>query len=451
MKLCEHFNDKKVLQMGLGLLGRAVGDAEFIAKNCKPKSFSVTDLKDEKELESSLKRLEGLDIEFKLGGHDEADFENTDIVLKSAGIPLDSPFLKKAKDSGAQIIMSTALAAKYAQDLGMQVVGVTGTRGKSTITHMIFFALKKFIKDRQIFLGGNERGVSTLALTPEFKKGDILVLELDSWQLQGFGELNISPNIAIFSNFYPDHLNYYPDMQSYFNDKANIFKYQKLERGDLLIFGEQVMEAESMEVQPPLEPFVASRLPEDWSLNLPGEHNRYNASLALEALSQLGLSLSQIKEALEEFVGVEGRLQYLKDASEKLGVKIYNDNNSTTPKATEVALDALVKSKKEGQSLILIAGGADKKLPLDDLAEKINESVDKLFLISGSGTEKLKEHLKIKYEEFKSLKDSVRAAQSAARKGDMLLFSPAFASFSHEFKNEYERGDAFLRIIDCFF
>ncbi len=448
--------------MGLGLLGRAVGDAEFIAKNCKPKSFTITDLKGEKELESSLKRLEGFDIKFKLGGHDDEDFENAEVVLKSAGIPLNSPFIKKAKDSGAQILMSTAIAAKYAQELGMTVVGITGTRGKSTITHMIYFALKKFVSDKQVFLGGNERGVSTLALTPEFKKGDILVLELDSWQLQGFGDLQISPNIAIFSNFYPDHLNYYPDMQSYFNDKANIFKYQKLERGDLLVFGEQVMENPT-ETQAPhpwrfnlheideVEPLVASRLPEDWSLSIPGEHNRYNASLALEALSQLGLTLSQIKEALEEFEGVDGRLQYLKGASEKLGIKIYNDNNSTTPTATIAAIDALLQEKDENKNLILITGGADKSLPLEDLAKKINENIDKLFLIYGSGTEKLKTMLKIDFEEFKNLEDAVRAAKSVASKGDTLLFSPAFASFSHEFKNEYERGDKFISTINEFY
>ncbi len=460
MDIESNFKNKKVLQMGLGLLGRAVGDAEFIAKNCHPKEFIVTDLKKEGELKSSLERLKDLDIKFKLGAHDEQDFENAEVVLKAAGIPLNSPFIEKAKKAGAQILMSTAISAKYAQDLGVQVVGVTGTRGKSTITHMIYHALKMHIKDKQIFLGGNERGVSTLALTPEFKEGDILVLELDSWQLQGFSDLKISPNIAIFSNLYPDHLNYYPDMQSYFNDKANIFKYQKLERGDLLIVGEQL----PMEVQPPRERrfnlhelhdapvvfFVASRLPEEWRLQIPGEHNRYNASLALEALSQLGLSIPQIKEALESFEGVEGRLQYLKDISEKLGVQIYNDNNSTTPKATEVALDTLAKDKKNSK-LILIAGGADKGLPLEGLAKKINENVDKLFLLKNTGTEKLKKLLQIEFEEFDSLKDATRRALRAARKGDILLFSPAFASFSHEFKNEYERDDAFNEIITEFY
>ena len=125
MMPCDYFNDKNVLQMGLGLLGRAVGDAEFIAKNCHPKEFIVTDLKEEKELKSSLTRLKDLDIKFKLGAHDEQDFENAEVVLKAAGIPLNSPFIEKAKKAGAQILMSTAISARYVQDLGMQVVGVT--------------------------------------------------------------------------------------------------------------------------------------------------------------------------------------------------------------------------------------------------------------------------------------------------------------------------------------
>lgn len=445
MKICDYFKNKKVLQMGLGLLGRGVGDAKFIAE-CSPKEFKITDLKSENDLEASLKELEGLNIEFVLGEHKEKDFKDADVVLKSAGVPLNSPYIKLAKENGTEVYMSSALTAKYAQELGMTVVGVTGTRGKSSTTLMIYNALKNKIKDRNIFLGGNIRGVSTLQLSKDFKEGDILVLELDSWQLQGFGDLKISPNIAVFTNFYPDHLNYYPDLDSYFKDKANIFKYQDLMRGDLLVVSDEIYEKIKKE-NPPVEPFEASRIPEEWKLKVPGLHMRANAALALEVLSQLGLSMSEIKEELENFEGVEGRLEYLKETSQKLGVDIYNDNNATSPDATIAAIDSLARERKENAKLLLIAGGKDKGLPLEKLAQTINEKADKVFLVKNDGTEKLKELLKVEYEEFEDLEGAVRAALCAARKGDIVLFSPAFASFSHEFKNEYERNDKFKKLI----
>src|SRR6185436_2928544 len=102
----------------------------------------------------------------------------------------------------------TALFAEFAREAGAKIVGVTGTRGKSTVTNMIFHVLQR--AGVSCHLGGNIRGVSTLAMIPEVKKDDICVLELDSWQLQGFGELQMSPDIAVFTNLMPDHLNYYP-------------------------------------------------------------------------------------------------------------------------------------------------------------------------------------------------------------------------------------------------
>ncbi len=443
MRICDYFEGKKVVQMGLGLLGRGVGDAKFIA-SCKPGAFIVTDLKNKEELKDSMAELKDLDIELRLGGHDERDFENAEVILKSAGVPLENKYIETAKKSGAKVLMSTALAAKYAQSINMTVIGVTGTRGKSTVTQMIYDALKKYRKDKNIFLGGNVRGVSTLQMSKDFKEGDILVLELDSWQLQGFGDLKMSPNIAVFTNLYPDHMNYYPDMETYFADKANIFKYQELARGDLLVVSDEIY-GKVLSANPSLEPFEASRIPQEWKLKVKGLHNRANAALALEVLSQMGLSMEEIKDALENFSGVEGRLQYLKGASEKLGFRIYNDNNATSPEATIAAIDALASANSQ---LILIAGGKDKGLDVTELAKKINEKVDKLFLLSNTGTEILKKKLDVDFEEFENLEEAVCAALATARKGDALLFSPAFASFSHEFKNEYERGDRFQEIIN---
>ena len=223
------FKNKRITLLGLGLLGRGVGDAEFLAK-CGAQVI-VTDKKTETELAASVAKLKKYpNVTFRLGGHRKEDFEDCDMVLKAAGVPLDSPEIAAARAAGVPVTMSTALFAKYAIAAGAKIVGVTGTRGKTTVAHMIHHSLisafAKASADRRAFLGGNVRGISTLSMLPDVRKGDVAVLELDSWQLQGFGDLKISPNISVFTNLMPDHQNYYKDMDEYFTDKANIFRHQ---------------------------------------------------------------------------------------------------------------------------------------------------------------------------------------------------------------------------------
>jgi UDP-N-acetylmuramoylalanine--D-glutamate ligase len=426
------FEGKRVTLMGLGLLGRGVGDAAFLGS--LGADLTITDLKSRERLESSLKQLnEYPGIRYVLGKHDPEDFKNAGMVIKAAGVPLNSPYVDAAKEAGVPVYMSTALFAKFAAQAGAIIVGVTGTRGKSTVSHIIYYVLKA--AGRRVHLGGNVRGLSTLAMLPDVKQGDIVVLELDSWQLQGFGDLGLSPKVAVFTNLMQDHLNYYPSMERYFADKANIFRYQK--RGDTLVAGEAI--AKQIQAQaPPVTPEVPPHIPDTWKLKIVGGHNRTNASLAVAALRALGIDEKKIRSALETFGGVEGRLQHI--ASLK-GVHIYNDNNSSTPDAVIVALNALAPL----HTTILIAGGADKNVRLEALAHQIGQSAAHTILTPGTGTDKLKPLLK-KYEEATDLRDALKKACNFAKAGDAILFSPGFASFS-QFENEYERNDAFVKAV----
>lgn len=429
------FNGKRVTVLGLGLLGRSVGDAEFLAN--VGAQVTVTDTKSKEQLKESVVRLKEYSaISFHLGGHQMSDFTNTDMVIKAAGVRLDSPEVAAACSAGVPVYMSTALFARFAAEIGAKIVGVTGTRGKSSVSYMIHHALTE--TGRKSHLGGNIRDVSTLAMLPEIKKGDIVVLELDSWQLQGFGDLKISPHIAIMTNLMPDHLNYYSDMESYFSDKANIFANQK--KGDHLFVGASV----SKHIHDARSP-VAARTPMplrgDWQLRVPGEHNRENAALAACALYALNLSEDEIRSGLESFAGVEGRLQFVREVS---GVKIYNDNNATTPEATIAALQALDSGNK---NIVLITGGADKGLEVRTLVRAISKSCKKVLLLNGTGTDRISPSVP-DAEVFDSLESAVRTAIDSAVKGDVLLFSPTFASFGM-FANEYDRNDQFLRIVNA--
>jgi UDP-N-acetylmuramoylalanine--D-glutamate ligase len=431
----DQFKGKKVTLMGLGVLGRAVGDAEYLAQ--LGAEITVTDMKSAEQLATSIDRLKQYsNIRFVLGGHNTKDFIEADIIIKAAGVPLNSPYIDAAKEAGVPIYMSTALAAYEARRIGATIVGVTGTRGKSTTTHMIYHVLHQI--GRRAHLGGNVRGTSTLALTPHVRDGDVLVLELDSWQLQGFGDIRISPDVSVFTNLMLDHQNYYPTMDEYFDDKACIFKYQK--EGDSLIVGKDI-EQKIIAAHPPVEPHVPGRLSEDIQLKIIGEHNRENAALAWEALRRLHVSDKKIRAELEAFDGVDGRLQFLE---EKRGVKVYNDNNATTPEATVAALKAL--HDKKGH-IVLIAGGSDKNLPFAELVKAITDTCGHVVLLQGTGTDRLKTLLPDAIV-VKSLEEGVNHAFQVAKKGDVVLFSPACASFGM-FKNEYERNDEFIKLVNA--
>ena len=431
--VCVDFAGKKITVMGLGLLGRGVGDVEFLAA-CGAQVL-VTDKKTPEQLAESVEKLKRFtNVTFQLGEHREQDFTDCDMVFKAAGVPLDSAFIAAARAAGVSVYMSTALFAKYAMEAGTTIVGITGTRGKSTTTQMIYHGLTA--AGKKTLLGGNIRGVSTLALLPEVTRKTIVVLELDSWQLQGFGDLHISPQVAVFTNLLPDHQNYYPDMDAYFADKANIYKYQK--EGDILICGKNIAERIG-KVKPSPIIVAPDMIAAGWVLQIPGEHNRENASLAAEALRALGLSEEVIRTGIESFEGVEGRLQLV---GEKDGIKIYNDNNATTPDATIAGLRALDTGKK---NIVLIMGGADKGLDMSPLLYEIAKTCKRVILLSGTGSARITPMMR-DVSIYDSLESAVGEALSSAVAGDIILFSPAFASFGM-FKNEYERNDEFMKII----
>jgi UDP-N-acetylmuramoylalanine--D-glutamate ligase len=431
----DFFAHKRITVMGLGLLGRGVGDVEFLAQ--LEADVIVTDTKTESELNESVTRLSNYpNITYHLGGHTKEDFTDADMIIKAAGVRLDSPYIALARKAGVPVYMSTALFAQFASTIGATVVGITGTRGKSTTTHMMYHVLKRN-ESRRVHLGGNVRGVSTLAQIPDIQKGDIVILELDSWQLQGFGDLEISPNIAVFTNLLPDHQNYYANMDEYFEDKANIFSHQKM--GDTLVVGLSIASRIVEALPPGREAIIPDMLPPDWKLKIPGAHNRENAALAADALRALGLIETEIKNGLETFEGVEGRLQMVREIN---GVYIYNDNNATTPDATIAALSALDDGSKH---IILICGGADKGLDMSSLLYKISTTCKRVICLPGTGTTRITPFMQ-DYSIYDSIDAAVHEAIQSAGVGDVILFSPAFASFGM-FKNEYHRNDQFMNII----
>jgi UDP-N-acetylmuramoylalanine--D-glutamate ligase len=305
------------------------------------------------------------------------------------------------------------------------------------------------VTGEHILLGGNVRGLSNLQLLHEVKEDSLCVMELDSWQLQGWGWSEMSPQIAVFTNFMEDHLNYYQKdgmskedaMKVYFADKANIFRYQE-DSGVFVTIPEILNWAKGLVGVSLGQEVVlvdSSALPEDTLLSMPGEHNRLNASLAYQALKAVSLTDEEIFAGLTSFKGVPGRLEYLGLID---GVQVYNDNNATVPAATVKGLEA-VASKTE-PNVVLIAGGAYKKVDPAPLLEAMSKYCKQVILLPGTGTDMIKD--KLEAEVVSSMKEAVDLAINSAGVGDVVLLSPGFASFGL-FKNEYERNDQFVSLI----
>jgi UDP-N-acetylmuramoylalanine--D-glutamate ligase len=486
------FKGKKITVHGLGLLGRGIGDVIFLAQNGA--DLLVTDLKTKEQLAPSLTQIKKAlkpevfrKIKFVLGEHRLEDFQNKDFILKSADIPLNSIHIAEARKNNIPIKMDASWFAELAPE-GVKIVGVTGTRGKSTTTHLIYDILKlvqRFpFKSNpkgvfgQVYLGGNVRGLATLPLLKKAKTKDIVVMELDSWQLQGFGDSQISPNVSVFTNLMVDHQNYYQNdpsrpksiragMDLYFADKANIFLNQK--EGDYLIAGTEI----AKKINPPSlklrrgEEKLKSQLiipdskiiPKSWKVKLIGEHNLLNIAYAVTVARILDVPDKIIKQAVENYKGVPGRLEFIKEVK---GIKYYNDTTATTPDGVIAALKAL--SGRQGLPLncsqrgvlgdiILIGGGRDKELDYKKYAPVVKKSVKALALFQGTATDKIIKTLgktKFPVKVFDNMPEAFAWANSQtnppAGGGDIVLLSPGAASFG-VFKNEFDRGDQFVKLV----
>jgi UDP-N-acetylmuramoylalanine--D-glutamate ligase len=228
------FSHQRILIFGLGLLGSNLGLARFFASMGCP--LRITDLKTAAILKPSLDALSDIKAEYSLGKHRPQDIDWADIIIRSASVPWEHPLLNRARDQHKPIHMDAELFLTYTP--GVTVIGITGTRGKTTTTSLIFELLKQ--TGRQLILGGNVKDVCTLPLIRTIKdpQNTIAVLELSSWQLQAFHNAKISPSLAVLTNLYPDHLNVYANIDSYYADKQAIYCYQK--PSDMVLFNDRV-------------------------------------------------------------------------------------------------------------------------------------------------------------------------------------------------------------------
>ena len=450
----EYLKGKKITVMGLGLLGGALNDAIYLAKHGA--DLTVTDLKTAEQLKSSIDKLKKYKIKYVLGEHRLEDFRQADLILQPGNVPMDSPYLAEARKNNIPIYVSESLFAELVPE-SVILVGVTGTRGKSTVTQLVYEILKKAydsnptsprLRGTRVHLGGNVKSVSTLALLDKIEECDIVVMELDSWALHGMGDIKKSPNVAVFTNLMTDHQNFYKgSMEKYFADKANIYRWQMEE--DTIIVGDSI--AKKIKADKPagmLIPVSAKDFPRGWKTKMIGEHNLLNASLAISVARAMDVDEKIIKQVVANFAGVPGRLELIREVG---GVKYYNDTTATTPDGALAAFRAL---KKYAGKLIILGGGADKELDFKAYAKEVGHYVKELILFKGQATEKILKALGSRASKWKkdvavvdNMKDAFKLARGYAKKGDIILLSPGAASFG-VFRNEFDRGEQFVKLVE---
>ena len=457
------FKGKRVTVFGIGLLGGGVGTIRFLVEHGA--RVIATDIKSKKQLSYSLEQLKGLkNVEYVLGQHRQEDFTKVDMVIKTPQALWTNKHIKLALKNNIPVEVDSSLFFKLCKN---PIIGITGTKGKTTTSHLIAHVLDKAGKN-PVKVGIGQMPV--LDRLRVLKKNSVVVFELSSWRLSGLTSAKISPQIGVFTNFFPDHMNYYRTMEEYLTDKKNIFIHQKPKdwficnrddetvrelcsdaKGNVItVANEHVSEGRSVFCEDD-EIFINDGIDIECAMftkdsPLRGNHNINNVMCAIGAVVAYGVTNKQAVTAVKSFRGVAHRLEFV---TEKKGVKYFNDTAATNPHSARAAL------KSFSEPIILIAGGVDKNLSYDKFAEAIMSDVKGVVFIKGTATDKIIRLIKKEmgsdekksFEIVDSMDKAVEIAALGARSGDVVLLSPGAASFGI-FANEFDRGNQFKKSVE---
>ncbi len=454
----ENFNNsiknKKVAIIGLGVSNEPLIDYLYNLKA----SITVFDKREEDKIDKNiLKKIEKYNISKQFGENYLSNLKDFDIIFKSPSCRPDIPEIEQEVKKGAKLTSEIELVLELAP---CKIIAVTGSDGKTTTTSLIYEILKNKYK---CYLGGNI-GIPLFTKISEMKPEDIIVLELSSFQLM---TIKTSPNIAVITNVTPNHLDIHKTYNEYIEAKANIFKNQKEEDTLVLNYDNEITRNFS-KIAPGKVIYFSSKekiengiIYDDGIIkscedglrrhilklkdtNLRGTHNAENICAAIAATKGLVEIEDQVK-AIKNFKGVPHRLEFVRELN---GNKWYNDSIATSPTRTIAGLNSF------DEEIVLIAGGYDKHLDYEPIAEPILNKV-KTLILTGQTAEKIFGAVKQKKEEqnksidiykVNNLEEAVQKAKEQAKPNQIILFSPASASFD-SFKNFEERGEKFKELV----
>lgn len=472
---------KHVLVMGLGVHGGGLGVARWMLN--QGAHVTVTDIASAEALAEPIAILQKAaqaetkgTLHYVLGEHRVEDFSSHDIVVANPAVRPNSPWLNIAREAGATIETEMTLFFRLCRG---PIIGITGTKGKTT-TAMLTNAMVSHQYPDTV-LAGNLR-VSALEALEHITPNTPVVLELSSFQLVGLGAAGYSPHYASVTNFSPDHLNYHGTMSDYAQAKQHIFLHQPcrlvvLNKHDDVLFRETSMQLLANMDNPPLLKTFSTHHDSDADccithsgtitcsgtylfdtddIHLGGTHNLGNILAAATLAYHFGVAPDHIQHAVRTFRGVKHRLELVRTYN---GVHYINDTTATNPAAMQAALASC------DTPVILLAGGADKGLEFETVAQSIARNTKAVVFLAGNATSKLEQDIRAAipsqqyganhthackppelYGPYDDLGVAIQTAQRLASPGDSILLSPGCASFGM-FRNEFHRGEEFRRIV----
>ncbi len=474
----KNFQDAVVTVMGLGRYkqGSGLGAAKWLIRHGA--QTIITDLKSEEDLQESMNLVMEWYEKYRemypdrtiyaplfvLGEHRKEDFTEVDCVVQNPGVPSESDFIKAAKEKGVPIESDVSLFFRYNP---YPAIAVTGTKGKTTTTKLIGEILQKV--DDKAVIAGNIK-VSPLEFLDEILlRGEptLMVVELSSWLLESlpgaFNEMQKGVDISVLTNIYPDHLNRYASYEDYIHSKEIIFETQIPGQFTILNYDQEIVQKMGPKVKAKLlwcsktdqpnvdgcfvrgDGMILVRLEGKETEILPivdvglkGDHNIENILTSVMAVFIRRIPVEAIRTVLREFKGVSDRQELVREVDE---ISYINDTTATNPSSVIPALKRFGADK----SIVLIAGGMNKELTFDEMAEEAVKTCKHVLLFEGDASDLIETALNGRVplvKGIKTMKEAVTKAKELAVSGDIVLLSPGAASFNL-FQNEFDRGEQF--------
>jgi UDP-N-acetylmuramoylalanine--D-glutamate ligase len=424
--------NKRITVMGLGRFGGGIAVARWLVQ--QGAQVLVTDKDPADKLADSVQQLAGLPIQFRLGEHREEDFRSADLIVASPAVPLTNAFLQVARAAGVPITTEMRLFVERCP--AKRVLGVTGTKGKSTTTTMLGSMLRQ---KYTTFTGGNIGG-SLLPDLHRIKPDDLVLLELSSYMLEHLRAMKWSPHVALITMLAQDHVEWHGSVQAYLDAKKVLLDFQK--PTDFAVLNATC--PQSMHFKHSAHGQVVTfslESAKSFDLKIPGIHNQLNAQGAFAAASCLGVTWEEAQHGLlHDFTPLHHRLELV---HEQKGVRYYNDSIATIPQAAIAALDSFPAGK-----VIQIVGGYQKDLSLADMCAALSKKSKAVLCIGDKGPEiaqMIRAANAAPVHECGDLPTALRTAKSLAEPGDIVLLSTGCKSYD-QFTNFEQRGDAFTRL-----
>jgi UDP-N-acetylmuramoylalanine--D-glutamate ligase len=425
----EFFNNKKISVVGVGPHGEMVADIKFLLKN-KAK-VSLFEMRSEKRMKDYLIELKdfGLD-KYVFGKVNGDDLLESDLIILSPEISKKSLFLKKAISAEINIEFPETLFFKLSPPITL--IGVLGMYGKTMVAGMIHTILKKSFseyKDQGLFFIDPESTNGALSYLKKIKKDDVVLARIPEYQIPHYHEIHISPHVAVITSATSFNLLAFQTYNNFIVAPDDVVDAIKLEK-------DFALKAKILRTRPSL-------IPTDWNLSVLAGHDRENIALVIQTCELFKVPTEMMREIIQNYSGIKGSVEFIKKVG---GIEFYNDANSILPKSTLSALQSISQNK----NIVLIMGGAYTGHDYTELIKNIPQYVSTVILLPGSGTLGIRvildELSDIKILQSLSLEDAVKVSLEQSKKGDRVVFSPAFEAVGVDISRK-ERGERFVRAV----